>query len=218
MGFSYQKATNVSDKQDDKLREYWINVFFPRIVRYCKKHDCQLFFEDETFFRQWGSLSYTWSPTGCQPVIESSGDRRTYKTFGVIDFWSGQFIYECTEGSLNSDSYIRFLERVLRESKGKFVVIQDNAGYHRSKDLREFLAAHQDRIKMYQLPPYSPDFNPIEKLWKKIKKAGTHLKHFPTFDDLRACVDTILNQFKGKPEEVLSLFASLRKKAGVQEA
>jgi transposase len=40
----------------------------------------------------------------------------------------------------------------------------------------EFFAGHTDRVTLYQLPSYSPDFNPIEYLWKKVKKRATHLK------------------------------------------
>jgi len=45
----------------------------------------------------------------------------------------------------------------------------------------EFFADNQDRLTVYDLPSYSPDYNPIEKLWKKVKKDGTHLHYFATF-------------------------------------
>ena len=60
---------------------------------------------------------------------------------------------------------------------------------------------------MFHLPSYSPDYNPIEKLWKKVKEKGTHLQYFPTFEDLKAKVDESLIQFDDAPEEIISLFA-----------
>ena len=44
--------------------------------------------------------------------------------------------------------------------------------------MQQFFTAHADRLTIEQLPAYSPDFNPIEHLWKKVKKEVTHLKHF----------------------------------------
>jgi hypothetical protein len=55
------------------------------------------------------------------------------------------------------------------------------------------------------LPGYSPDYNPIEKLWKKIKKEGTHLHYFPTFEALKEKVEQTLLQFEHTPEEILAL-------------
>jgi hypothetical protein len=59
---------------------------------------------------------------------------------------------------------------------------------------------------VYQLPSYSPDYNPIEQWWKKIKEKDIHLHYFPTFDDLKVKVEKALSRFAQLPQEVLSLF------------
>ena len=61
---------------------------------------------------------------------------------------------------------------------------------------RAFFKAHKDRFTVYKLPSYSPDYNPIEMLWKKVKEMGTHLHYFPTFQDLKDKVEETLLQFK----------------------
>ena len=58
-----------------------------------------------------------------------------------------------------------------------------------------------------QLPTYSPDYNPIEKLWKKIKQQETHLHYFPTFEALTDKVEQALLKFANIPEEILALAA-----------
>jgi len=63
-----------------------------------------------------------------------------------------------------------------------------------------------DRLTVCQLPSYSPDYNPIEYLWRNVKKEGTHLKYFPTFDTLISAVDTALAYFKQHLELVKNLF------------
>ena len=76
--------------------------------------------------------------------------------------------------------------------------------------MKEFFEQNSARLTVYQLPSYSPDYNPIEKLWKKVKQKGTHLHYFPTFEDLKNKVEEALLIFKNTPKEVLSLFVSLK--------
>src|SRR5215510_11946190 len=138
-----------------------------------------LLFGDEASFAQWGSLSYTWAPKGQQPEVPTSGKRKAYKVFGLIDYFSGRFFYKAHAGRFNSASYAAFLLDVLSQTTEPVVVIQDGARYHTSKAMQAFFEAHADRLTIEQLPAYSPDFNPIEHLWKKVKKEATHLKYFP---------------------------------------
>jgi transposase len=60
-------------------------------------------------------------------------------------------------------------------------------------------------LQVFQLPTYSPDYNPIEKLWKKIKQQDTHLHYFPTFEALTEKVEQALLKFANIPEEILAL-------------
>jgi transposase len=69
-----------------------------------------------------------------------------------------------------------------------------------------------------QLPSYSPDFNPIEHLWKKVKKEATHLKYFPDFAQLRAEVDRALLHFAETPSEITVLMARYCETLGDQAA
>jgi len=65
------------------------------------------------------------------------------------------------------------------------------------------------------LPTYSPDKNPIEKLWKNTKKLATHLKYFPTFDLLRAAVIKAFNRFLQDALQVVCVMKKLRENAGL---
>ena len=71
--------------------------------------------------------------------------------------------------------------------------------------MQDFFAAHADRLTRYQLPSYSPDFNPIEYLWRNVKKDATHLKYFADFADLKQKVDKTMQQLATLPEEILGL-------------
>src|SRR5262249_52915941 len=153
-----------------------------------------ILFGDEASFPQWGTLSYTWARKGKQPVIKTSGNRKGYKVFGLIDYFTGRFFSKGHVGKLNAESYIAFLKDWLSKTRKYILLIQDGAPYHKGKLVRDFLEKNVHRLTIYTLPSYSPDFNPIEKLWKKIKEHGTHLKYFPSFDSLVDKVnETLLN-------------------------
>jgi transposase len=192
LGFSYQKARFVSDHLNEAKRLEWRQTRWPQILRQARQRKALLLFGDEASFAQWGSLSYTWAPRGQQPEVPTSGKRKAYKVFGLIDYCSGRFFFKAHTGRFNSESYTAFLLDVLAHTSQHVVVMQDGARYHTSKAMQQFFATHTARLTIEQLPAYAPDFNPIEHLWKKVKKEATHLKYFPEFTQLQAEVDRAL--------------------------
>jgi transposase len=207
LGFSYQKARFVSDHLNAAKRLEWRQSEWPQIVRQAPQRKALLLFGDEASFAQWGSLSYTWAPRGQQPEVPTSGKRRAYKVFGLIDYFSGQFFYKGHPGRFNSESYTAFLLEVLSQTPQHVFVVQDGARYHTSKAMQQFFAAQAHRLTIKQLPSCSPDFNPIEHLWKKVKKEATHLKYFSEFISLQAEVDRALLHFAHTPSEITVLMA-----------
>ncbi len=206
MGFSFQKATFTAAKQDAKKRQAWLDEIWPEILKHAKNKKASILFGDEASFPQWGTLNYTWAPIGEQPVVQTSGCRKSYKVFGAIDYFTGKFYSKGHEGKLNAESYMEFLQGILSKTRKNFILIQDGAPYHKSRAMKAFFKKHEKRLTIYTLPSYSPDYNPIEKLWKKIKQAGTHLHYFPTFDSLVNKVDDMLELFGNVKKEVLTLF------------
>jgi transposase len=187
---------------------------WPKILRQARKHKALLLFGDEASFAQWGSLRYTWAPKGQQPEVPTSGKRKAYKVFGLMDYFSGRFFYKAHAGRFNSESYAAFLLDVLSQTTQPVVVIQDGARYHTSQAMKAFFKVHEDRLTIAQLPAYSPDFNPIEPLGKKVKKEATHLQHFPEFTDLQHEVDRALLHFAQTPSEITVLMARYGEKLG----
>lgn len=208
MGLSYQKArfeTGGGEANKEK-REEWIKTVWPDIYALAKRKKAYILFGDEVSFPQWGTLTYTWAPAGRQPTVPTSGKRKGYKVFGLVDYFTGRFFYKAQEERFTSETYIRFLQEVLGKTRKHIILIQDGARYHTSKAANAFFTERKKRLTVYQLPTYSPDFNPIEKLWKQIKTEETHLHYFPAFGDLKAKVDSALLNFSRKGREILSLF------------
>ena len=131
----------------------------------------------------------------------------------ALPMWSsGRLFYQGIQGRFNSETYppaatgaaqagAQFLTRVLLKTKGHLIIIQDGARYHTSKATKAFFQTHQKRLTRYQLPSYSPDFNPIEHLWQAVRGEATHLpvrctqtgnKYFAQFDEVVDSVEETL--------------------------
>lgn len=205
LGFSFQKAKFVSDHLDCEQRRKWMDEEWPRIHELARHKRALLLFVDEASFPQWGSLSYTWAPRGEQPVVMTSGQRKGYKVFGAIDYFTGQLFHRGIPGRFNSETYAHFLTSILKQTNQPIVLIHDGAKYHTSKATKEFIDQHSDRLTVYRLPSYSPDYNPIEYLWKNVKKRSTHHRYFPEFDMLIETVEDGLAYYAEHPETVLCL-------------
>ena len=132
--------------------------------------------------------------------------RKGYKVLGGIEFFSGRLLtHTLVTRRFNSETYQAFLTHVLAQTERPVLLIQDGARYHTSLSTRTFFAQHQARLSVYQLPSYSPDYNPIEFLWKQMKQRATHNKYFPAFDKLVTAVDETLSHFAHHKDEVKNL-------------
>ena len=206
LGFSFQKARFVSDHLDAVKRAAWLASTWPAWRAQAEAAEGLLLFGDEASFAQWGSLGYTWAPVGQQPVVKTTGIRKAYKVFGLIEYFSGKLFYQGVDGKFNGQSYRAFLTQVLRQTTEPLFLVQDGAPYHRGAVLKAFFAAHADRLHVTRLPSYSPDYNPIEFLWRATKRRATHNRYFPEFALLIGSVEEALAYFATHPERVKALF------------
>jgi transposase len=205
LGLSYPKAAFVSAHLAEGQRQAWCTTTWPQRLRLATERQALLRFGDEASFPPWGTLAYTWARRGHQPMVKTSGKRKGYKVFGRIDYVTGRFFYHGQEGRLNSEAYSAFLPRVFAQTTHHIMLLQDGAKYHTSTVMQRFFAVHTERLTVFQLPSYSPDYHPIEKRWKNVKKEGPHLHYFPTFEALRDTVEPALLKFAHTPAEILAL-------------
>ena len=206
LGFSFQKARFVSDHLDEARRQAWLTTTWPAWVEQARRAGGLVLFGDEASFAQWGSLGYTWAPVGQQPVVKTTGRRKAYKVFGLIECFSGRLFYHGFDGKFTAETYIAFLTRVLEQTTEPLFLVQDGAPYHTAATVKAFFQAHRARLHVTQLPSYSPDYNPIEFLWRATKRQATHNRYFPVFDTLIGSVEEALAAFATQPARVKALF------------
>ena len=85
----------------------------------------------------------------------------------------------------------------------KILLILDNAPYHRSDTITEFVKANEDRLRLMFLPAHTPQLNPIEQQWNVLKRmlAG---RYFALVEDLRAAIATIVRHRRMRPVEIVN--------------
>jgi transposase len=154
-------------------------------------------------------LHRTWSRVGHQPQVAQLKKRKGIKVLGCVDIEDLEFKFGFEE-TLDARSYMVFLESTVAqffESNRRIHYIQDNASYHKDGDVWRWFKENRKWIEVYNLPPYCPELNAAERLWKYTRKQGTHNRYFDSVDLLKSelvdifCImsknpETIKNQIK----------------------
>jgi putative transposase len=132
-------------------------------------------FEDEISLSTTATVSYGWSIKQQQPKISQPQRKRERKTiFGAVNPDTGDLV-ERVEDKGNTVSFFRFLYNCVKKNEGKKVyMVLDNVRFHHAKRLEPILEKYKERIELVFLPPYSPDLNPIERVWWLMRKQVTH--------------------------------------------
>lgn len=142
-------------------------------------------------------------PEDTDPVVLHAPTRKSIGVFGAICIRDGRLVAS-QENKFDAMTFLVFLKQLLRRRRqGRIiVVILDNARWHHAKLLKPWLIEHRHVLRLDFLPPYSPDLNPVERVWKLTRRLCTHNRYFQTLEEL---VEIVFNQFKlwYKPNEIL---------------
>lgn len=144
----------------------------------------QLWCEDEVHFQRHSSLMRMWAPKGRQPRVLSPSVRHKVGFFGALNLKTGQLVTQ-EAPTFSAQTFGDFIRYLLQSTKGKIFLILDNARWHRSKDLKDFFEANRQRLVFIFLPAYSPELNPIERVWRIARRKVTHNRYFLSIEDLR---------------------------------
>ncbi len=207
MNFSYKKAKFKFSRRDEEARAEWMEKTFPDLVAKAKRESSKILFGDEVGFGSSSRTGYTWSKKGEVIFIPHPGANHNIKAFGAIDITDHRLTYHVTEGHLNSDSFMDFLRILLRKYTGKkIILILDNAQYHKSAQMHKSLETYKEQIELIFLPAYSPDYNPIEQLWKVMKSQYIYNMGITNRCDLKKRVSLMFRSMQVKFSKHQSLY------------
>jgi transposase len=175
-----------------------------KLAQLLRRGGIDLWSLDECHFQQHGSRCAMWiPPEETDPVLLHAPTRKQVGMFGAVRIADGKLATRVEE-TFNGVSFGAFLEQLLthRRPGRRLHLIVDNASYHHACFLRSWLQARRRWMVLDFLPPYSPELNPIERVWKITRRLCTHNRYFSTLQELVQSVQTQFTHWS-QPNETL---------------
>lgn len=184
-GFSYKKPAIVPGKANEQQQKEWIAQY--EKLRSELPEDETICFMDGVHPTHNVQPAYGWIKKGVRKEIPANSGRSRLNLSGVVDVISHKVIVQ-SDKTLNANPMISFFRKVEEAypDKNKIHVFCDNARYYKNQLVQEYLET--SKIILHFLPPYSPNLNPIERLWKWMKERVIYNTYYPEFEDFESAV------------------------------
>jgi transposase len=200
LGFSKQKPLERAYQQDPEKVAEWLEKNYPAIKKEAKKEKRVIYFSDEAGFHATAQYGSTWAPIGQTPIIKSTGQRQKVNCISAISN-RGKLRFMLYEEKFTAKVFIQFLKRLLHNQKQPISIIVDGHRTHFTKAVKEFIKNTKSKLKIYQLPSYSPELNPDELVWNNAKQKVAKRKHSKTHKTFKVVVNE--NMIKIQRNETL---------------
>lgn len=184
-GFSYKKPAVVPGKADKEQQQKWLAEY--ENLRQELPEDETICFIDGVHPTHNVQSAYGWIKKGIRKEIPANTGRSRLNLSGSIDVITHNVVIQ-EDQTLNAESTIRFFQKIEEAypDKRKIHVFCDNAPYYRNRAVKQFLET--SKISLHFLPPYSPNLNPIERLWKWMKERVIYNTYYEYFEDFRGAI------------------------------
>lgn len=197
MGFSYRKPEKIPQNTDRKVQESFIDSL--------SKEEGIVLFVDAVHPQHNSKPSHAWFPKNKKVGILSNTGRKRLNLNGALNPNTLEIIISENE-TIDAFSAVELFERVQRAypNEKQITLVCDNASYYRSRLVKKYLKT--SRLKVKFLPPYSPNLNMIERLWKFMHKKVTNNRFYKTFSSFRLSILGFFQDFKFHERELRTLF------------
>jgi transposase len=184
-GFSYKKPAIVPGKANKEQQQAWLAEY--EKLKASLPANETICFIDGVHPTHNVQPSYGWIKKGIRKEIPANTGRSRLNLSGIIDVITHKVMVQ-EDKTLNAETTIRFFQKIegAYPDKEKVHIFCDNAAYYRNSAVKRYL--EKSRILLHFLPPYSPNLNPIERLWKWMKERVIYNTYYEHFDDFRAAV------------------------------
>ena len=184
--------------------ERWKSETFPEIAGQARKSGAAIVFADEAGLDSQCVYGRTRGPRGKTPVVRVANARFRLNMLAAISP-EGDVSYMVHDGRTTSATFVRFPERIQRETDGKILLIADNASIHKAGIVKKWLAESKSRCEIFYQPTYSPEVNPVELLRSLIKRTVSR-QVSRTKARIRANLEAALKSLQETPDKVKALF------------
>lgn len=169
LGWTPQVPITRAIQRDEGAIELWRDESWPALKEKARRERRDLVFVDESGFYLLPGVVKTYAPKGQTPIMDEWQTRDHLSVMGGVT--AGGKVYSLVRPtSLNGLHGIEFLVHLGRLVGDRLLVIWDGSPIHRRAEVRAFVAEARGKIHLEPLPAYAPDLNPVEWLWKHLKK------------------------------------------------
>jgi len=153
-----------------------------------------------------------WIPPECKsPVVLHHPTRKSVGYFGAIRLRDGKFTYHREAEVFNAETFWTFMKKLRQiscHSGRRVFVLSDNARYHHAKLHADWRKQSSGKFDLLFLPPYSPDLNPIERVWKLTRRLATHNRYFEQLNQVSKAVESVFSEWT-RPNEILNKLCAI---------
>jgi len=205
LGITPQKPLWRAYQQDPERVRQWIETEYPALARQARREKAEIWFGDESGVRSDYHAGTTWAAKGKTPVVRTTGARYRLNMLSAVNR-RGKMRFMIETKGLNAGVMCRFLDRLMTGQKRRVFLILDGHPIHKSALLARKVAAFKGRLRLFVLPPYSPELNPDEGVWREVKGHRLGRAGIFNFADLKSKALGALRHLARRPDKVRSLF------------
>jgi len=169
--FTAKKPIKRAYERKDEKTQQWLKEEYPKIKKQAKRDNADIWWADETACVSLPSYIRGYAPKGShyKPILTHPAKKFKITMISAITN-TGKTMFALYEENINVDRFIDFLQRVIDSSQKKIYMIVDNLRVHHAKLVKQWLEENKEKIALFYLPPYSPEYNPDEYLNQDFKR------------------------------------------------
>ncbi len=144
-------------------------------------------------------MTRTFAPCGQTPVLRVPKTHDHLSVIGGVTA-EGRLFTHIQEATVTGETVVGFLRQLLRQIRGKVLVVWDGASIHHCQAVKDFLAGGAAaRLRLERLPAYAPELNPAEGVWNLLKRGELKNRCCQTLDDLRWELGLAIRRLQRQP-------------------
>lgn len=205
LGLSPQRPLWRAWQADPEKVQAWKQTEYPAIAKAAKRAGGTVYFLDEAGIRSDHHAGTTWGAIGRTPIVKTTGARFSLNMISAVTA-KGLLRFSTFTGSMTGEKFIEFCKRLMADTTGPVFLVVDGHLVHRSKRVKAFAAASKGKLRLFQLPGYSPQLNPDEWVWKNIKHDRVGRSGITGPDQFKALAVAALRRLQAMPHIVRGFF------------
>lgn len=204
-GFTVQRPAKRAMNQKSEQVQKWLEEEYPAIKASAKVENAEIFWGDETAVQNESNYARGYAPKGQTPVLAVQTVKMHINMVSAISN-QGKLHFLLYSDAMNADRLIEFMQAIIKDAGRMVYLILDDLRVHHSKKVMAWVEENHKKIRLFHLPPYSPEYDPDEYLNHDLKRSIGSQAQAKTVDDIQDNTRTFMDALQDDSEHVKSYF------------